>query len=784
MAEIIMLAVLGLLLALGGRRIGKLWRIVGLVIYTGIWYYLRHPAIHIASTGLWVLVFVLVLEIGLLFSRSQEENGRCAAQSGRAGDGHGGKRRKKRGRKSAEKGTAAAQSSSTVPDTTATADAAVSSDVSAAADLAAEDAGTNASAGDAGIKASASDQQAQDEKAAKEMLDALVLGFSGTWIPDEKQQKALDALEGDGAQAVQFGAGGAGAGNSRGRKKNGTAGYKAAKTKTPGAGEVEIAFSGRYLIILALLVLIPLLSMLICSPLFLSHRYASRIKVQDVDFSEIPAYSYTQTAIIDRSSAQLLGDKVMGQMTDLVSQFAVSSEYAQISYHDSSVRVTPLAYDGLIKYLRNRKSGVPGYIIVNTTTGKTTLKRLDKRMRFVPSAYWNENLYRRIQFQHPFTIFGNPDFEIDEKGRPWYICTTYAYTGIGSIRRVSGCILFDPVTGTSKKYDPDHVPQWVDRVYPAGLIVTELDDHGKYQKGFFNSFIGQTGVTRTSDGYNYLAKDGDIWLYTGMTSASDEDSNIGFVLVNLRTHEAQYTSTPGAGETSAMASAEGEVNNYGYKATFPTLVNVNGAPYYLLSLKDSAGLVKMYCMVDCQDYQQVYTVRAGKDIQSAITSLIRKTGSASSGAGSNTANTQKQTITITEVRQAVIGSATYVYLQGTGVAEETEDAAGTENTAEKTTTAANTAKVNGAEETNSAAEAKTDGTVASEDDVATSTDGAAGTDTPSAPTTPTAGIYVIKVTQNNAARALFLQPGETIEASCTALENGTWQIVRFFTSAQ
>ncbi len=403
------------------------------------------------------------------------------------------------------------------------------------------------------------------------------------------------------------------------------------------------------------------LAAFIFSPIIMAGSYAKRIKVTEVPFSEIPAYQYDQTAIIDRSSAELLGDKVMGQMTDLVSQFSVSSEYNQISYKESTSRVTPLAYDGFIKYLRNRKSGVPGYILVNTTTGNTELVRLDQKMRYVPSAFFNENIYRYLRFHYPTVLFGDPTFEIDDQGNPWYVCTTYTYTGIRSMHKVTGVILFDPVSGNSQKYAVEDAPTWVDRIYPEALINSELNDYGRYQKGWINSWLGQEGVTQTSSGYNYLSKNGDIWLYTGMTSAVSDESNIGFMLVNMRTHEAQFTQTSGATEYAVMQSAEGEVLNYGYTATFPTLINVGGKPVYLLSLKDSAGLIKMYAMVDAQDYQQVYTTKAEKNTAAAIQELIRTVGGASAVGPEEAASDLE--ITIDEIRTAVIGGNTFLYFR-------------------------------------------------------------------------------------------------------------------------
>ena len=214
---------------------------------------------------------------------------------------------------------------------------------------------------------------------------------------------------------------------------------------------------------------------LFCSPLFRSHAYAERISVDSVSFSEIPSFNFSETAVIDQESAQLVGDKVMGEMTDLVSQFNVSSEYSQISYEGGTYRVTPLAYSGLIIYFRNASEGVPGYILVNTTTGNARLQRLSQKMKYVPSAYFNDNLYRPLRFAYPTVLFGSPTFEIDD-GNPYYVCTAYTFAGFTAMKKVTGVILYDPTDGSSERYDLSEVPSWVDRVFPESLISKELND--------------------------------------------------------------------------------------------------------------------------------------------------------------------------------------------------------------------------------------------------------------------------------------------------------------------
>ena len=351
----------------------------------------------------------------------------------------------------------------------------------------------------------------------------------------------------------------------------------------------------------------------ITSPMFNAKEYSQRIPIKDVEFNEVNEVDFTKTPIIDRDSTMALGDRVMGQMPELVSQFEVSPDYTQISYQESVYRVTPLQYADFFKYMMNRDEGIPAYITVDSTSGEAKLVKLKDLgldgMRYVPSGMFNENLMRKLQFQYPTKIFGAPSFEIDEKGHPWYVCTTYTYKAMGTKQMVDGVVLFNPITGESTYYeDPLEAPNWIDRIYPEHLVMEEINHHGALKDGYLNSVFGQKNVYVTSQGYNYLEKDGDIWIYSGITSANSDAANLGFVLINLRTHEALKIASAGADELSAMNSAEGSVKNFGYHANFPLLVNVNDRPVYLMALKDNAGLIKMYAMVDAEDYQKVATV--------------------------------------------------------------------------------------------------------------------------------------------------------------------------------
>ncbi len=409
---------------------------------------------------------------------------------------------------------------------------------------------------------------------------------------------------------------------------------------------------GSISIIVGLIIIINIIN----SPLFNAKSYYNRINVTDSNFNEdVAPVDFNNLPLLDKNSSIKLGDKVMGQMTDLVSQFEVSNNYTQINYNDDIIRVTPLEYSGLIKYFTNRSKGVAGYITVDSVTGESNLVRLENGMKYMPSSFFFENLYRKLRISYPFTIFGEVNFEIDDEGNPYWIAETLKYSGVGLRKEVTGVVILNPIDGTSKKYQVEDVPTWVDHVYSANLIIEQLDNWGKYKNGFLNSIFGQKDVVRTTDGYNYLAMNDDVYLYTGITSVSSDGSNIGFVLVNMRTKETKFYDVAGAEETAAMASAEGQVQQMNYISTFPLLINLDNKPTYLMSLKDNAGLVKMYAFVDYTDYQRVVVTDASEGIIQAAQNYL--------GGSITVGEEMSATIIIDNITTAVLDGTTYYYLK-------------------------------------------------------------------------------------------------------------------------
>lgn len=404
---------------------------------------------------------------------------------------------------------------------------------------------------------------------------------------------------------------------------------------------------------------------LLSSPIINAKRYQKLITVEERDFSQdIQEADYRQIPLLDRDSATLLGNRKMGSMVDMVSQFEVSPLYTQINYQDSPTRVTPLVYASPIKWLTNQSKGIPAYIKIDMATQDTELIKLDKPIRYSQSEYLNRNINRHLRFRYPTYIFDTLSFEIDDDGTPYWVCPVKKFNiGLFGGVTIGRVVLCNAQTGETTDYKVEDCPTWVDHVFSADLLVQLYDYYGTLKNGYFNSILGQKGCLQTTEGYNYLALEDDVWVYTGITSVNADESNVGFVLMNQRTMECRYYEIAGAQEYSAMGSAEGQVQNLGYQSTFPLLLNIAGEPTYFMALKDDAGLVKKYAMVNIRKYQNVAIGDTVSECEKNYTSMLKQSGIATEDVAGEV---KKASGTIERIAQGVIegNSHYYILLEG------------------------------------------------------------------------------------------------------------------------
>lgn len=398
------------------------------------------------------------------------------------------------------------------------------------------------------------------------------------------------------------------------------------------------------------------------SPIVNARKYQKLMRVEESEFTEdVQELSFDKIPLLDRDTAQILGERKMGSMVDMVSQFEVDTIYTQINYKDNPVRVSPLRYANVIKWFTNMRGGIPAYIRINMATQTTELVKLEEGMKYTQSDHFNRNIYRHLRFEHPTYIYGDLSFEIDDNGVPYWIAPVKKFNiGLFGGETVGRVVLCNAITGETKDYEIDKVPEWIDRAYDANLLVQLFDYYGTLKHGFINSVLSQKDCLTTTSGYNYLALDDDVWIYTGVTSVNGDQSNVGFVLSNQRTMETKYYKVEGATESSAMSSAEGQVQNLHYVATFPLLLNISDEPTYFIALKDDAGLVKKYAMVNVQKYQIVAIGDSVSECESNYLKLLLTNGVKEEA--EDTREVKTISGKITKIAQAVIDGTSHYYL--------------------------------------------------------------------------------------------------------------------------
>ena len=378
--------------------------------------------------------------------------------------------------------------------------------------------------------------------------------------------------------------------------------------------------------IIAVPVVILLLGNVISSTVFQARSYASVIEVKEADFATDmkETNEVTNIALMDGDSARYLGNKTLGSLSNMVSQYVVSNNYTQINYQYTPKKIANLEHADFFKWFANMEKGVPGYVMVDPVNNNAEYVELKKPLKYVDSAFFGDDLMRKLRFDYPTKIFDDfISFEVDDDGNPYYIitCLEPKVFPFGAMD-VSEAVIFDPCTGESEIYAVEDVPAWVDAVYSGDLAEQKYNWYGTLSGGFLNSIIGNKDCKQTTDDYGYIVIGDDVWYFTGVTSVTADESNIGFIISNARTGEYKYYSVVGAEEYGAMNAAEGEVQEKGYQASFPSLINVSGQATYIMVLKDASGFVKLYALVNVEHPSVVATAPNQSEAMKAYKALL------------------------------------------------------------------------------------------------------------------------------------------------------------------
>ncbi len=383
-------------------------------------------------------------------------------------------------------------------------------------------------------------------------------------------------------------------------------------------------------VIIAAPVALLLIGNIVSSTFFNAKAYASVIDVKEAVFAEDMKETdeVTNIALMDGESAKIIGARTLGSLSEVVSQYEISDRYTQINLKYTPKKVSNLEYADFFKWIANMEKGIPGYVMVDPVNNSAEYVKLETPLKYVESGFFSDDLMRKVRFDYPTKIIDDfVSFEIDENGNPYYIlsCVEPQVFPFGAMD-VTEVIIFDPCTGESTLYGISDVPAWVDAVFSGDLAEEKYNWHGMLSGGFWNSVIGNKDCKQTTDDYGYIVIGDDVWYFTGVTSVTSDESNIGFIISNARTGEYKYYPVVGAEEYSAMKAAEGEVQEKGYVASFPSLINVKGQATYIMVLKDSGGLVKLYALVNVEQYGIVATGSTQEKAMQAYRDLLVENG--------------------------------------------------------------------------------------------------------------------------------------------------------------
>ncbi|MBE6555277.1 MAG: hypothetical protein E7663_03450 [Ruminococcaceae bacterium] len=415
----------------------------------------------------------------------------------------------------------------------------------------------------------------------------------------------------------------------------------------------------------ALMLFVLIVGSIFSSAVFNARSYADVISVTEGNFSDdMPETErITNIALMDTDTARIIGSRTLGSLSHVVSQYEVSDTYNQINYQRTPKKVSNLEYAGFFKWIGNRANGIPGYVMVDPVNNTATYQELDKALRYVQSGFFGDDLMRKLRFSYPTKILGEPRFEVNDEGDPMFVVPCYRpRVLIFGAEDVSEVILFNPVNGESEIYAVAETPAWIDGVYDGYLACEKYDWKGLLSGGYINSIIGNKDCKQTTDDFGYVVIEDDVWYYTGVTSVNSDKSNIGFILSNARTGEYKFFPVIGAEEHSAMAAAEGEVQEKEYIASFPALVNISGRATYIMVLKDAGGLVKLYALVNVEKYSIVATGTTQEEAMADYKQLLLQEGMIDEGALPAPAPTLTADLAVSDLRIITTGGESLLYI--------------------------------------------------------------------------------------------------------------------------
>ncbi|MFB5086692.1 hypothetical protein PGC35_05640 [Psychrobacillus sp. PGGUH221] len=382
---------------------------------------------------------------------------------------------------------------------------------------------------------------------------------------------------------------------------------------------------------------------------------------------EIEAFDETKTpASVPPKFARNKMKKAFGQVPN-TSYYELGNLQIQ-KVQEEYVYIAPVEFSGFFKWINGDVT--PGYFTMSATDSSDNPKFVKAEMSYTPSSYLHKNLERRIRMEHPTKIFyGDPQLEINEDGKPYYIRSYGQFVSARNGFEVEGIVAVDPATGQTDSYSLKEAPAFIDGAVSPETVSLQNGYYGKYVHGFINSIFGKKDVKLPSDEGTeanvspIFGEDGQMYYFTDFTSPKEGvDSMLGYSLTDGRTGEATYYT--GNLEESYMDSQgalqiiEKKFIEKKWTGEMPVLYNFYGEASWLTPVLDSNGFLQNYFIVSAANPEISVYGNTPNEVLKLYKTAIQRGGS--SVDGSSNAEEKSVTGTVVRVFKERVGDFTQV----------------------------------------------------------------------------------------------------------------------------
>ncbi|KAB7672463.1 hypothetical protein [Bacillus sp. B1-b2] len=337
-------------------------------------------------------------------------------------------------------------------------------------------------------------------------------------------------------------------------------------------------------------------------------------------------------AVVPEKYARYRSEKKLGELAH-ASYYDLGDSTLQ-KIDDHLYWVTPIEYTGFFRWLKGQE--VPGYIKMSAEDENEDAILVESSMKYVPSAYFQDDLQRLVRSKNKDTVLLEASFEPDDEDKAYYVVPYGYYNKFRQITDIKGIYIIDPATGKVEEHTMDNIPEFIDHVIPTSVAEDWNEWYGKYVHGFWNTLFAKEDMKlpTTWEGEDEVngVFNNDLQLnwFTDFTRPkTDSGSMVGYSMLNAKNGKLTfYTEANGSlNGKSAINVAEKTFRAQKYEAGTPLLYTIYGQFTWVVPLMDSNHVLREIMLINAKD-EKVYSYHTEKtklfnDYKYALATLLK-----------------------------------------------------------------------------------------------------------------------------------------------------------------